>query len=244
MEFANAYKFLELHTWTFAADQRQIVWTLLGQFFVPGLARHMGFWSLGHALDKGMPGGRFWYLPEPREVNGKLSLYLPVAQVVDWLLDLLAMPLEKFADHHSEHAGGGHESLRRSLYNWRTATPIRPDTIQRYFADDGVLDFQGAFSLPDESSPAEQFAEALAFAKRKGLTEDRLRLEIPMTAVGRVAAILEGRADEDEQAVFVESLVDRYSAHHPSALTRRSHDAGWLRSFAQVPLPGCRPAMR
>jgi hypothetical protein len=168
-----------------------------------------------------MPGGRFWYLPEPREVNGKLSLYLPVAQVVDWLLDLLAMPLEKFADHHSEHAGGGHESLRRSLYNWRTATPIRPDTIQRYFADDGVLDFQGAFSLPDESSPAEQFAEALAFAKRKGLTEDRLRLEIPMTAVGRVAAILEGRADEDEQAVFVESLVDRYSAPSPHTIRQR-----------------------
>src|SRR5690606_23436893 len=94
MECANAYKVLELNTWTFGANQRQILWSLLGHFYVPGLARRVGFWSLAQVLDKGMPGGRFWYLPEPCEVAGKPSLYLPVAQVVDWLLDLLGMPLE------------------------------------------------------------------------------------------------------------------------------------------------------
>jgi len=218
-EFSNAYKFLELHTWTFAANQRQILWALMGHFFIPGIARHVPFWSLGQALDKGMPGGRFWYLPEPREVDGKASLSLPVAQVVDWLLDLLDMPLEKFADQRSESTDGGHDGLRRSLYNWRTTTPIRPDTIQKYFADDTVLHFSGAFLLPKEGSHAEQIAAALDFVKRKGLTADRLRLEIPMTRAGRVEAILDGRADEDEQALFVECLVDRYSA--PSLHTIR-----------------------
>ncbi|ENO74697.1 hypothetical protein [Thauera sp. 63] len=82
-EFANAYKTLELNTWTFAADERQILWMLLGYFYVPGLARRAAFWNLGDALDKGMPGGRFWYLPEPRDVDGEMTLYLPVAQVVD-----------------------------------------------------------------------------------------------------------------------------------------------------------------
>ncbi len=143
MELAKAYKSIELKTWTFAADQRQILWSLLGHFFIPGLARRVAFWSLGQALDKGMPGGRFWYLPEPRDEDGKSSLYLPVAQVVDWLLDLLGMPLEQVADLRSGATDGIHEGLRRSLYNWRNDTPIRLDSIQKYFPDNAELVFKG-----------------------------------------------------------------------------------------------------
>lgn len=119
MEFANAYKHIELNTWTFAADQRQIVWDMLGYFLVPGLARRVAFWNLPKPLDAGMPGGRFWYLPEIIEQNGNATLYMPVAQVVDWLLDLLGMPLEVFSDQRSDSTDGLHEGLRRSLYNWR-----------------------------------------------------------------------------------------------------------------------------
>lgn len=209
-EFGNAYKYLELNTWTFAADERQILWMLLGYFYMPGLARRAAFWNLGEALDKGMPGGRFWYLPEPREVNGKPSLYLPVAQVVDWLLDLMGIPLEEFADKRSEAMQGGHDGLRRSLYNWRKDTNIRPDTFRKYFSDNTVLDFKGAFVLDSNRSPAEQFADALAFVTRKQLTADQLRLEIPMTQPGRLEGILGGSADDDENADFVACLARRY----------------------------------
>ncbi len=219
MEFANAYKFLELNTWTFGADQRQILWSLLGHFYVPGLARRVGFWSLAQVLDKGMPGGRFWYLPEPCEVAGKPSLYLPVAQVVDWLLDLLGMPLEEFADERSESTDGGHDGLRRSLYNWRNATPIRPDTIEKYFSDSSVLVFEGAFSPDSSGTPAQQFAGALEFVKCKELNADKLRLEIPITQPGCLEAILDGSVDEDVQAEFVRCLGERYAA--PSLRTIR-----------------------
>ena len=219
MEFANAYKFLELNTWTFGADQRLILWDLLSHFYVPGLARRVGFWSLAQVLDKGMPGGRFWYLPEPCEVAGKPSLYLPVAQVVDWLLDLLGMPLEEFADKRSESTDGVHDGLRRSLYNWRSATPIRPDTIEKYFSDGSVLVFEGVFSPDSSGTPAQQFAGALEFVKRKELTADKLRLEIPITQPGCLEAILDGRVDEDVQAEFVRCLEERYAA--PSLRTIR-----------------------
>lgn len=221
MEFANAFKSLELKTWTFAADQRQILWTLLSHFYVPALARRVAFWSLGHLLDKGMSGGQFWYLPQPREVDGKTTLHLPVAQVVDWLLDLLGLPLEKFADQRSESTDGEHEGLRRSLYNWRNATPIRPETIQTYFADTVVLDFKGAFSIDMSRAPDELFADALAFVNRKKLDAGRLRLEIPMTQEGRLEAILNGTADTQEQATFVECLLDRYSAPLPRTIRQR-----------------------
>lgn len=221
MEFGNAYKYLELNIWTFAADQRQIIWMLLGHFYVPGLARRVGFWSIAQVLDKGMPGGRFWYLPELCEMNGKTSLHLPVAQVVDWLLDLLGMPLEEFADQRSESTDGGHDGLRRSLYNWRNATSIRPDTIQKYFPDNKALDFKGVFSVDKNRAAVEQFDDALDFVRRKKLSADQLRLEIPMTQAGRLEAILDGSTDADEKAEFVGCLAERYAAPSPKTIRQR-----------------------
>lgn len=218
-EFGNAYKYLELNTWTFAADERQILWLLLGYFYMPSLARRAAFWNLGEALDKGMPGGRFWYLPEPREVDGKPSLYPPAAQVLDWLLDLLGVTLEEFADQRSESTDGRHDGLRRSLYNWRTGTTPELSTIEKYFSNGLQMNFKGAFSLDNSSSPAEQFADALEFVKRKQLTADQLRLEIPMIEPGRLEASLDGSADDEEKAAFVEYLARRYAA--PSTQTIR-----------------------
>ena len=207
---ADAYKSVELNTWTFDADKRQILWTLLGYFFIPGLARHAAFWNLDSPLDQGMPGGRFWYLPEFQDTQGNRSLYLPVAQVVDWLLDLLGMPLEKVADARSEATDGVHEGLRRSLYNWRSSTTIQKGSIDKYFKDQAGLSFYGAFVPSDELSPAKQFEKALAFVAHKNLNADKLRLEIPMTQAGRLEAILNRTADEDERSAFVRYLALRY----------------------------------
>lgn len=221
MEFGNAYKALELNTWTFAADERQILWMLLGYFYMPGLARRAAFWNLEEALDKGMPGGRFWYLPEPREVDGKPSLYPPAAQVLDWLLDLLGMTLEEFADQRSESTDGGHDGLRRSLYNWRKGTTPDLRTIEKYFANELQVDFKGAFTLDSSRSPAEQFADALGFVTRKQLTADQLRLEIPMTQPDRLEAILDGSVDDDEKAAFVGYLARRYAIPSPHTIRQR-----------------------
>jgi hypothetical protein len=219
MEFANAYKQIELNTWTFAADQRQIVWDMLGYFLVPGLARRVAFWNLPKPLDAGMPGGRFWYLPEIIEHSGNATLYMPVAQVVDWLLDLLGMPLEVFSDQRSDSTDGLHEGLRRSLYNWRAATPISPDSIEKYFADDAQLSFDGAFQFYDTQTPAQQFDTALAFVKGKNLSAELLSMEIPMTQPGLLDAILAGSASEEEQARFVICIAQRYAV--PSMKTIR-----------------------
>lgn len=221
VEFANAYKIVRLNTWTFNADQRQVLWMILGYFFVPGLARHVAFWSLEEVLDKGMPGGRFWYLPEPCELDAQPSLHLPVAQVVDWLLDLLGIPLEKLADKYSDSTYGEEDGLRRSLYNWRKSTTLQLGTINKYFSDDAVLDFKGVFLPNENSTPAEQFSSALAFVKRKGLTADMLRMEIPITQPGCLEAILDGNVDEDVQMKFVECLTERYAAPSNHTIRQR-----------------------
>ena len=218
-EFANAYKCLELNSWTYAADDRHILWMLLSHLYTPAFARYVGLRSVEQTLDKGMPGGRFWYLPEPRMIDGALETYLPVVQVFDWLLDLLGMSVEKVADQHSDSNNGAHDGLRRSLYNWRDGTTIKARKIEEYFADDTVLDFKGVFTLDTNRTPEEQFNDALDFVKRKKFTADTLCLEIPITGVERLEQILEGCVDEQEQAIFVHYLVDRFST--PSMHTIR-----------------------
>lgn len=225
MEFTNAYKSLELNTWTFNADQRQIVWMLLGYFYAPGTARQAGFLSIDNSLDKGMPGGRFWYLPEIQENNGAHNLYLPVAQVVDWLLDLLGMPIEQFADKHSRSLGDSSgyisESLTRTLYNWRRDTLPTPKMISEYFPDDMEVPFKGTFSVQSDLSISEQFEEAIKFVKRKQLTADKLRMEIPMTLEGRLETILNGLADDNEKNFFVHCLAERYATPSPRLIRQR-----------------------
>lgn len=223
LEFAHAYKTVELNTWTFEADQRQILWMLSGYFFMPGLARHVAFWNLEGALDKGMPGGRFWYLPEQCERDVQSALYLPVAQVVDWLLDLLGMPSEKLGDEYSDSVYGDEDGLRRSLYNWRNSTTLQLRSIDKYFSDDVEMDFdfKGAFKINEDSTPAEQFASALEFVERKGLDADKLRFEIPMTAAGRLEAIVGGEVGEDEQKTFVECLAERYAEPSNKVIRQR-----------------------
>jgi hypothetical protein len=76
--------------------------------------------------------------------------------------------------------------------------------------------------------------------KRKALTADTLRVEIPMAAPGRMEAILEGYADANEQAVFVECLAERYAAPSMHTVRQRLLLARAVQDgypLAQVSLP-------
>lgn len=214
VEFGNAHKFLELKIWTFAADPRQVLWSLLSHFYIPGLARRIGLWNLGHVLDKGMPGGRFWYLPEPQEKEGQTSIHMPVAQVVDWLLDLLGASSKQEVASLLGQSQKADEFLR-SLHNWRTgSSTINAKKIEEFFADsdNATLDFKGVFKPDPQLTPAEQFDQALDFVQKKRLTAPAmLRAEIPMTQDGVLEAVLGRQADEAIQAAFVHHLAERYA---------------------------------
>ena len=225
LDFESGYKGIELKTWTSNAGEHHILWELLGSYFVPIVSRHTAFWSFAEPLDKGMPAGHFWYLPELREKEGTPSLYLPIAQVVDWLLDLLGMPLDEFSSKRSQLTATEDEdntdNLIRSLYNWRKATVPNPDSFAKYFPDDMNIEFRGAFVLDRAIPPTKQFAAALNFIEKKELTAESLKLEIPITEPGRLETILEGSAEEEDQANFVTMLADRYAVPSPQTIRKR-----------------------
>lgn len=206
---ANAYKGLELKTWTFNADQKQINWMLLTHFLVPGLARFSAFQAIQTPFDKGMPGGRFWYLPELIENNGDKKLILPVPQVIDWLTDLLGTEIQNAANHSLDI---DIQNLQRSLYNWKNGTnTIRYSSIYEYFPDGLSLNFEGAFLLDETITLDEQFNQALAFINKKDLNAQKLKFELPLSEE-ILTDILQGNVNEEEKVRLIECLLDRYSA--------------------------------
>jgi len=234
-EWSNFDKSVELETWTFGADQRQVVWLLSGYSYAAALGRRLASWTLHERLDKGMPGGRFWYLPAERMRDGERWLVMPVAQVVDWLRDLLGAPMEQArvglggiaAQERQQRIDDAKEetdvyaSMARELENWRQGKLPHASTIEKYFPDDAELAFKGALPpSPDLPLPA-RLRGAIDFVAAKGLDADALREEIPMTQPGRLEAVLASQSSDDEARQFVELVEERWSAPSMATVRRR-----------------------
>lgn len=216
-EWSNFHKALELRTCTGPASAQQVLWHLLAYSYVPALARRLAFWELANvkagipSLDAGMPGGKFWFFPQWQSDSGEVAL--PIAQVIDWLLDLLG---EQSLGDAGKSLGNaklreeGASAAIRTLYNWRSGTtPKSADRIDAAFPDDADLRFDGIFVPVDNELPAQQFEVALAFVRKKGLDAESLSREIPMTA-SRLEPVLDNSREEDEKQEFVRRLAIRY----------------------------------
>jgi hypothetical protein len=226
--FFDFNNFIERSVWTFDASQQQIVWNMAAHSYAPSLGRTVAFWSLGQTLDEGMPGGSFWYLPEVVEKNGYKELHMPVAQVLDWLLDLLGQSMSDFVQvlggkideaDKSINVGIELDSIERVLGNWCKGVLPRVENIELYFSDTTKLVFSGAYLIDDAANPVQQFQSALKFIKNKKLTAEHLREQIPMTQTGRIENILSGQADDEENSIFTSLIALRYA--EPSLQTIR-----------------------
>jgi hypothetical protein len=221
IEWEGFHKAVELATWTSNADQRQVLWHLLGYSYVPALARRIAYWNLDGAFDKGMPGGKFWFLPHVNTTTGKMEL--PVPQIVDWLVDLLGTSIAQAKDvlGNKKNTNGYQDSIEKSLGNWRNGLIPRARSIRDYFPDDAVLEFKGIFEVEDGLADDVKFAAALAFIQRKKLSVDDLRDQIPMTQAGRLEAVLDQSAADDEKLEFVRLLLTRYAKPSMGTIRQR-----------------------
>jgi len=215
MEWSVFQKAVELHTWTSDADERQVLWHMLGYSYAPSLGRRIAFWNLDGAFDKGMPGGEFWFLPHIDPVSR--TVQLPVPSVVKWLLDLLDLPMDRAKEQmgDSNNDKEDKDSIERNLYNWLSGNIPRSSTINEYFQPNSELDFRGCFELAPDLPNVLRFTKAFEFISRKGLNAEKLRDQIPMTQPGRIEAILDCSASDEEKQLFVELLLVRYAK--PSA---------------------------
>lgn len=225
IELGNAYKGLECNAWTFGADSRQILWLALGYFFIPVIARRTAFWNLGGSLDRGMPRGSFWYLPEVLSDQAETKVSLPVPQVIDWLSDLAGGSIERLSDSRNRTGNilgiDDTETFIRTLYNWRNGTLPYRDKIHRFFSDDTEIHFSGSLDLDRKQSIDRQFSETLRFVEERKLDVQDLRREIAIADERDIMRITSGHGTDEEKQIFINLMADRYRHPTPKIIRQR-----------------------
>lgn len=219
-KFAAFNKEVAAHTWTFDASPQQVLWHLLAYVYVPGMARYLAFWTLDgverdQPIDAGMPGGKFWFLPDMSTV-GRATL--PMKHVLDWLLDLLGADSHTRAFSAEENA----DSMVRKLQNWRLngTVPKSAKEIANTFPDSLALNFKGALLLDVQQGLEHCFEQTCLFVQNKRLTAEALQHEIPRSKT-ELEVILSGQANADEKERFVTLMARRYAAPSMALIRQR-----------------------
>lgn len=122
---------------------------------------------------------------------------------------------------NKKNTNGYQDSIEKSLGNWTKGAIPRIKSLRDYFPDDAILVFKGIFELDDGLSDDVKFTAALAFVQGKKLSADQLRGEIPMTQAGRLEAVLDQSAADDEKLEFVRLLLTRYAKPSMGTIRQR-----------------------
>lgn len=229
MEWTNFHQSVALRTWTANATQQQVFWHLLAYSYVPAFARRLAFWSLASseyglpAIDAGMPGGKFWFLPEWDQATDQVTL--PVPQVIRWLHDLLGgSPKGKLAHklgNKTSREDGGNDAVVRTLQYWlKGTTPKSAEKIAEMFPDDATLEFGGCIQLDETLTVDEQFQAARKFVLDKGLNATTLRDEIPMP-INTLQNILNDTVPEEDRWRFIKLIGLRYARPEMQTIRQR-----------------------
>ncbi|WP_299265180.1 hypothetical protein [uncultured Psychrosphaera sp.] len=219
--FSRYQKHLELNTWTFNADPEQVVWQLTSHSYISYIARGMAFWNLHDITDKGMPGGKFWYLPT--ETEDRSSVIMPVDQVCTWLLDLLGIPLDQI--RNSNFNNSAPETLIRNIYYWKSGKVPRLDTIKNTFQDSSDIEFKGCLYVDSTASIGSQLETVTKFIQFKNLSSDDLSHEIPIRNPVEIERIISGESDLKSVQRFIDLMTIRYAQPTFKSIRQRLHIA-------------------
>lgn len=142
---------------------------------------------------------------------------------MDWLVDLLGTSIgqAKAGLGDPSASDDSQDSIVRNLNNWKKNKIPRTNSLRDYFPDDGTLDFKGIFEVEDGLSDNMKFDAALAFIRYKKLSADDLRDQIPMNQAGRLEAVLDQSAADDEKLEFVRLLLTRYARPSMNIIRQR-----------------------
>lgn len=223
-EWVNFNKSLELNIWTGRASQQQILWHMLAYVYVPVFARRFAFWSLHNiqhclpAIDEGMPGGKFWFLPFINQESATLEM--PVKQVLDWLIDFSGRT--SIAGLLADSASEKKDSYIRTLHNWMKGTvPKSANLIDEIFSDEFILSAEGTFKPNVEWTLEDGFIAALDFIRVRGLDNpSKLNSEIPLSQE-RLEALFNGNGTDTDKDEFIKQVATRYSRPHARVIRQR-----------------------
>lgn len=219
-EFFKHYEYLTHKLQNSCTSKNEISydWLLLRFFVVPFFAVRISqnFSNYYHRADLGLPGGYFWYLPRHSKVYGedRDKIIYPVNEVMKWWIDLSGMSNDDFYHQFLEvdNSKNSIKNGQHTLKKWHdTGTLPSHEKIAEYASCE--LMYEGIFTPDKNVSISKQFTSALDFLKRKKLTHDQLKNEIPNT--DNIIERLDDDLSDKDKKKFVAYIAKRWKK--PSA---------------------------
>jgi hypothetical protein len=198
------------------ASQQQVLWMLASHCYVPVFSRTAAVEQYFEYLDKRMPAGKFWYLPE-RESS---ELILPFQQVWQWLEELIGHETDSLLEQIfgkpdendvSIRLGENIESMAKNIRNWNSGkNGISLAKINKWFDDDLNLIFSGVYNIDKTLSLHSKLDLAIEFISRKELSIEDVFEETKYESVELISLILKKDASDDQKNKFLDALEVRY----------------------------------
>lgn len=227
-------KKIELSLWTHSASKQRVVWFLLAYVHIPFIARMLAFWNLDNSTDKDMPNA-FWFLPNPVEKSGSVELSLPVAQVINWWLDLLDQPMDKVKDYFKQNNTRiESDSVERTINNWKDKNTL-PDiaTIEQYFSNKQEFEYKGCYANNKDDDLIVQFESAMSFLRNeKELNKGDVVEQLSLNEEAINQAFSHNSSDAIKNS-FIEAVKIRYSPPKTSTIKRHLLIARFSQSIYQ-----------
>ena len=213
---------------TRSLSQSQVSWLMATHSIAPGLARIVAYWQLQDIMDKGMPSGSFWYLPE---IKGD-SMVLPFTQVLRWLTHLIdgTHSLDSLIDDiyghdNTEGKSSNHNSdkasIRKNLKNWQTKSGASKTakTVNDYFDDSIKINYSNNFEIDKRLPIKDQIIKAKEYLKKNNLNTSTIGHEFNIGSISDLKKVLNFQGSEEQNLSFISAMQTRFA--RPSNKTIR-----------------------
>ncbi len=208
-EFMNHYDYItkEIYGAYDEKREKEIDWLLLKHFVVPFFAirisQNTSFYN--DRIDKGLPGGDFWYLPTFDSNNSKIPF--PLNKLMKWFIDLHGGSNQKFyfLEKYKFNENDEFNISDSTLKDWHDNFVIpKLETIKEFASF--KFQYDGIFIKNQE----EPFQSAIDFIELKSLTVDELKLEIP-NKDNIIDRLYSDTLTDEEKERFVIYIEERWS---------------------------------
>jgi len=195
----------------FIATQEKINWVILKRLVIPYLAKRFSSLDYDYNLriDKGLSGGKFWYLPD---ITDYPNVKLPMEYVMNWWLDLYGKGLDKLCEEldNKNHNEKKPFESKNTIKQWiKKSIPDRK-SIEEYCSI--PLSYKEIFEVDENDSIDIQFKKACDFIINvKKLSIDNLKHEIPYHSLVDKIFIEKKSISENEKKEFVKFIAERWA---------------------------------
>ncbi|MFX4232494.1 hypothetical protein ACOL24_01410 [Aliarcobacter butzleri] len=196
----------------FIATQEKINWVILKRLVIPYLAKRFSSLDYDYSLriDKGLSGGRFWYL---LDITDYPNVKLPMEYVMNWWLDLYGKSLDSLCDEIDENNPNENKpekGSKNTIKQWiKKSIPDRK-SVEEYCSI--PLSYKGIFEVDENYSIDIQFEKACNFIINvKKLSIDNLKHEIPYYSLVDKIFIEKKSISDNEKKEFVKFIAERWA---------------------------------